>query len=242
MIQSYKNKELCQATGILSVATKPKTNRSLIEIHYICRQNFNTKTMLQELFEGNIYNWVILPLLIAFARILDVSVGTIRVIFVSRGYKNLAPALGFVEVIVWLLAIGQIMQQLDNFMSYIGYGAGFAAGNYFGIILVEKMSIGTVVVRIIPRKDVTKLIDKLREANYGVTSADAEGKTGPVKIIFSIVKKKDLPTALEIINTYSPNAFYTIEDVQKVNEGYFKESQKKKKMFGGIFANSQLRK
>ncbi len=99
-----------------------------------------------------VYNYVILPLLIAIARIMDVSVGTIRLIFVSRGYKYLAPALGFVEVIIWLLAIGQIMQQLDNFMSYIGYGAGFAMGNYIGIILVEKMSIGTVVVRIIPPK------------------------------------------------------------------------------------------
>ncbi len=99
-----------------------------------------------------VYNYVILPLLIAIARIMDVSVGTIRLIFVSRGYKYMAPALGFVEVIIWLLAIGQIMQQLDNFMSYIGYGAGFAMGNYIGIILVEKMSIGTVVVRIIPKK------------------------------------------------------------------------------------------
>ncbi|PIY32517.1 MAG: hypothetical protein COZ08_06895, partial [Bacteroidetes bacterium CG_4_10_14_3_um_filter_42_6] len=81
-----------------------------------------------EWISTDIFNWVVLPLLIAIARILDVSVGTVRLIFVSRGYKYLAPLLGFVEVIIWLLAIGQIMQQLDNFMSYIGYGAGFAMG------------------------------------------------------------------------------------------------------------------
>ncbi|MCK9290350.1 MAG: DUF2179 domain-containing protein [Bacteroidales bacterium] len=198
--------------------------------------------MLLTILEGDLYNWVILPLIIAFARILDVSVGTIRVIFVARGFKHLAPVLGFVEVIIWLLAIGQIMQQLDNFMSYIGYGAGFAAGNYIGIILVEKMSLGTVVLRIIPKKDTTQLVESLRNANYGVTSVDAEGKTGPVKILFSIVKKKDLTDALHIINTYSPNAFYTIEEVQRVNEGIFKETQKRKSLFGGIFSNSQLRK
>ena len=130
--------------------------------------------LLQELLHGDLYNWVVLPLIIAFARILDVTVGTIRVIFVARGLKYLAPILGFVEVIIWLLAIGQIMQQLDNFMSYIGYGAGFAAGNYIGIILVEKMSLGTVVIRIIPKKDTTQLIESLRAANYGVTSMDAE--------------------------------------------------------------------
>ena len=178
--------------------------------------------MLQELFHGNMYNWVVLPLIIAFARILDVSVGTIRVIFVARGYKYLAPVLGFVEVIIWLLAIGQIMQQLDNFMSYIGYGAGFAAGNYIGIILVEKMSLGTVVMRIIAKQDSTQLVEVLRNADYGVTAVDAEGKTGAVKILFSIVKKKDLADALEIVNKFSPNAFYTIEEVQRVNEGYFK--------------------
>lgn len=197
---------------------------------------------MPEWINADVYNWVVLPLLIAIARILDVSVGTIRLIFVSRGYKYLAPVLGFVEVIIWLLAIGQIMQQLDNFMSYIGYGAGFAMGNYIGIILVEKMSIGTVVIRIIPKMDTSVLIQQLREANYGVTSVDAEGKSGPVKMLFSIIKKKDLREALRIINTYNPNAFYTIEEVQKVNEGYFRATQKKAGLFGGIFSSSQVRK
>ena len=169
----------------------------------------------------DIFNWVVLPLLIAIARILDVSVGTVRLIFVSRGYKYLAPLLGFVEVIIWLLAIGQIMQQLDNFMSYIGYGAGFAMGNYIGIILVEKMSIGTVLIRVLPKFDTSNLIKHLREANFGVTSVNAEGKNGPIKMLFSIVKRKDLDGALQIINTHNPNAFYTIEEVQKVNEGHF---------------------
>lgn len=197
---------------------------------------------MPEWINADVYNWVILPLLIAIARIMDVSVGTIRLIFVSRGYKYLAPMLGFIEVIIWLVAIGQIMQQLDNFMSYIGYGAGFAMGNYIGIILVEKMSIGTVVIRIIPKMDTSILIQQLREANYGVTSVDAEGKSGPVKMLFSIIKKKDLRDALRIINTYNPNAFYTIEEVQRVNEGYFRAAQKKAGLFGGIFSSSQVRK
>lgn len=197
---------------------------------------------MQDLMSAELYNWVVLPMLIALARIVDVTIGTIRVIFVSRGLKNLAPILGFIEVTIWLLAIGQIMQQLDNFMSYLGYGAGFAAGNYIGIILVERMSLGTVVIRIIPRKDTSELLEALRNANFGVTTVDAEGKYGPVKMLFSIVKKKDLPDALQIINTYNPNAFYTVEEVQKVNEGVFKSTVSKHKFFGGIFSNSHLRK
>ncbi|HMM11065.1 MAG TPA: DUF2179 domain-containing protein [Bacteroidales bacterium] len=197
---------------------------------------------MQEFFQSDVYNWVVLPLLIALARILDVTIGTIRVIMVSRGNKNIAPILGFVEVIIWLLAIGQIMQQLGNVMSYIGYGAGFAAGNYIGIRLVEKMSLGTVVLRLIPRKDSSALIGALRAAGYGVTAMQAEGKDGAVQIIFSIVKKKDLHEALGIINQYNPNAFYTIEEVQTVNEGYFKQHEKKHRLFGGVFATTHLRK
>jgi uncharacterized protein YebE (UPF0316 family) len=104
------------------------------------------------------------------------------------------------------------------------------------------MSIGTVVIRVIPRLDTSELITHLREANYGVTIMDAEGKTGPVKILFSIVKKKDLKDALEIINTHNPNAFYTIEEVQKVNEGYFKASQHKGSLWSNMFSTTQLRK
>ncbi len=195
-----------------------------------------------EWISADVYNWVVLPLLIAIARIMDVTVGTVRLIFVSRGYKYLAPLLGFVEVTIWLLAIGQIMQQLDNFMSYIGYGAGFAMGNYIGIILVERMSIGTVLVRIIPKFDTQKLVNHLREGNFGVTSVDAEGKSGPINMLFTIVKRKDLDRVLKIINKFNPNAFYSIEEVQKVNEGYFVQPKRRSFFFGGIFGSSQLRK
>jgi uncharacterized protein YebE (UPF0316 family) len=182
---------------------------------------------MSEFLQSDFYFWVVLPLLIAMARIMDVTINTIRMIFVSRGYKTLAPILGFFEVVIWLVAIGQIMKNLDNFMSYIGYGAGFAAGNYIGIILVEKMTLGTVIIRIIAKKNTIELIQRLREANYGVTSADAEGRDGPVKILFSTMKRKDLQDALRIINLSNPNAFYTVEEVQQVNEGYFRVSQNK---------------
>ncbi len=198
--------------------------------------------LIPDWISPDVYNWVVLPALIAIARIMDVSVGTIRLIFVSRGYKYLAPLLGFIEVTIWLLAIGQIMQQLDNFMSYIGYGAGFALGNYIGIVIVEKMSIGTVVIRIIPKMDTTSLIFHLREANYAVTSVNAEGRNGPVNMLFSIVKRKYLEDALKIINQYNPHAFYTIEEVQRVNEGHFKEPQRRSFFFGGMFGNSHMRK
>ncbi|GAE87820.1 hypothetical protein JCM21531_1220 [Acetivibrio straminisolvens JCM 21531] len=82
-------------------------------------------------------------MLIFFSRIIDVTIGTIRIIFVSRGKKYLAPVLGFFEVLVWIVAISQVMQNLNNFACYFAYAAGFATGTFVGIIIEEKLAIGT---------------------------------------------------------------------------------------------------
>jgi uncharacterized protein YebE (UPF0316 family) len=175
-----------------------------------------------EFFSSEVFTWVVLPLLIFFARILDVSIGTMRLIFVSKGMKFLAPILGFFEVIIWLLAIGQIMQHLDNAMCYVAYGLGFAMGNYLGIVLEEKMSIGTVLIRVIPQKDTTQLSIVLRDSGFGVTEVNVEGMKGSVKMILSIINRKDIRDFIEKVNTYNPKAFYTIEDVNAVKDGFIK--------------------
>ena len=87
------------------------------------------------------FAWVVLPLLIFFARICDVTLGTIRVIFISKGFKYIAPCIGFFEVIIWLLAIGQVMNNITNVASYIAYGAGFATGTFVGMAIEEKLSL-----------------------------------------------------------------------------------------------------
>lgn len=174
-----------------------------------------------EFMETGWWSWVVLPLLIFFARILDQSIGTLRLIFVSKGFKYMAPFLGFFEVIIWLLAVAQIMKELSNPLSYIAYGAGFAMGNYIGIRLEEKLSLGNVIVRIIPKLDTTELINHLRDMGFGVTAVDAMGVKGPVKIIFTIIKRKNVPEVIEVINKHNPNAFLTIEEVKAVKEGYF---------------------
>lgn len=175
--------------------------------------------------DSPLFTWVILPLLIFLARISDQTIGTLRLIFLSKGQKGLAPFLGFFEVIIWLLAVGQIMKHLDNVLCYVAYGGGFAMGNYIGMVLEEKLSIGNVLVRIIPRKDTSELIAYLRQQNYGVTSVEAEGAMGKVNIVFSIIKRKDVEHVVSIINQFNPNAFYTIEDVKAINEGIFKRKR-----------------
>jgi uncharacterized protein YebE (UPF0316 family) len=132
------------------------------------------------------------------------------------------------------MAISQIMQHLDNVYCYIAYGAGFATGNYVGMYLEEKISLGTVIIRIIPKKDTSDLVTYLRSNNYGLTMVDAEGSIGPVKIIFSIIKRKDVPHVVGIINQFNPNAFYTIEEVKSVNKGIFNDKRTKRNFLNGL--------
>ncbi|HZK07987.1 MAG TPA: DUF2179 domain-containing protein [Bacteroidales bacterium] len=165
------------------------------------------------------FTWVIVPFLIVLSRVADQSIGTIRLIFVSKGFRYLAPLLGFFEVIIWLVAVGQIIQQLDNVLYYIAYGLGFAAGNYIGIILEERLSLGTVVVRIIPSKDTSKLVEFLKKENFGLTMMEAMGSRGSVTVILTVIPRKTLKSLIEIINRFNPNAFYSIEEVKSVSYG-----------------------
>ena len=175
----------------------------------------------QLFFNSELFKWAILPLLIFCARIFDVSLGTLRVIFISRGMRAIAALVGFLEILIWLLAIGQIMKNLTNVACYVSYAGGFAMGTFVGIYIVEKLSLGMVIIRVITRKDATELIAFLHSENYGVTSVDAQGTTGMVKVIYTVIKRQDLHHVIEIIKKFNPQAFYTIEDVKSVSEGIF---------------------
>lgn len=199
--------------------------------------------MLNSLFNSNsdIFAWVILPILIFLSRIADQSFGTLRLIFLSKGYKYIAPLLGFFEVTIWLIAVSQIMKHLDNVFCYLAYGSGFAMGNFIGMTLEECISIGNVLVRIIPNTDTTLLINKLREQNFGITIVDAEGSKGGVKIVISIIKRKDLQHFVTVINNCNPNAFYTVEEVKSINHGIFRDSERTSVLntFGKRYRNTK---
>ncbi len=170
------------------------------------------------------FSYIILPLLIILARIIDVSIGTLRIIYVSKGMKYIAPILGFFEVLIWLLAIGQIMQNLDNWVCYAAYGLGFALGNYVGILLEKKLKMGTYIIRIITQKGADELCSALYRENYGITRINAEGSTGPVEVLYMIIRRKNIMHVERLIEQHNPNAFYTIEDVRFVSQGIFPPS------------------
>ena len=167
----------------------------------------------------NVLNYLIIPLLIFMARIGDVSISTIRIIFVMGGKRNIAPILGFFEALIWLLAIGQIISNIDNVLSYFAYASGFAAGTYVGIYIEERLALGRVVLRLITREPVHEFLTFLNENDYRYSMLDAEGKTGKVNVVFLVLKREHLTHLTTSINKYHPNAFYTIEGVKMVNEG-----------------------
>jgi len=171
-----------------------------------------------DILDSDMMRWVIIPLLIFLARIVDVSLQTIRIIFVSRGRKLLAPILGFFEVVIWLLAISQIMKNVSNVASYLAYGGGFAMGTYVGLLIEEKMAMGILLVRVITRKDATDLSTALRREGYGVTVIPAKEPEGPVSVIYTIVRRANIRHVIELIDEHNPNAFYSIEDVRSVSE------------------------
>ena len=178
---------------------------------------------LMSFYNSDVFRWVILPILIFLARLTDVSLGTLRIIFISRGIKYLAPLIGFVEINIWLLAIGQIMGNLNNntpnsIVCSFAYAGGFAIGNLVGILIEEKLSIGLVLVRLIIRHDTKELIEYLKSENYGVTTHDAEGVKGPVKIIFAVIRRRDLHSVIDRVEQLHPHAFYSVEDVRSVGE------------------------
>lgn len=168
--------------------------------------------------DPSLLSMLTIPLLVFFARILDVSIGTLRIIFVSRGMKYLAAPFGFMESLIWVLAISQVMQHMNNWGTYFAFALGFGTGNYVGLLLEERLAMGNLIIRIITRQEAPGLATALWKAGFGVTSVDARGETGPVKVIFTVAKRRNLGKLINLIKEFTPNAFYTIEDVRFVNE------------------------
>ncbi len=172
----------------------------------------------------NWYMWVILPIMVFFARVCDVTLGTIRIIFISRGQHKVAPILGFFEVLIWIAIIGQLVQNIHSVPAYFGYAGGFAAGNYVGMWLEEKLALGTYLIRTIVVTTDDLLEKEIHESGYGVTRVYGEGSSGAVKIIYTIVRRANVDQVLAIIRKHKPNAFVSIEEVRSAEHGIFPKS------------------
>jgi uncharacterized protein YebE (UPF0316 family) len=170
-----------------------------------------------------LYACVILPLLIFLARVGDVSMETIRVIYISKGIKYLAPIIAFFEIVIWLIAMEVVISDLANVANFLAFAFGFAMGTYVGLIIEEKLSIGMVIMRIVTTEGSNdEIVSFLESEQYGVTSLDGKGSRGNVKMIFSLVNRVDVSRISEHLQITNTHAFFSIEDVRYVNEGVFR--------------------
>ncbi len=188
------------------------------------------------LIPDDVINYVILPLLIFIARMSDVTLATLRNIFISKGFRKIVPFIGFFEVLIWLIAMKQVMNHVDNVFSYLAWASGFAMGTYVGMRIEERLALGTQVIRIIASSSINNqnLIDALSAKGYGITILDGQGAKGPVKLIFTVVARKNVLDVIATIEAVQPNAFYSIEDVRNAEHGVFKPGTRRlsfRKMF-----------
>ncbi|MEX0719460.1 MAG: DUF2179 domain-containing protein [Balneolaceae bacterium] len=164
--------------------------------------------------------FLITPFLIFIARIADVSLGTLRITMVSRGYKLASAILGFFEVLIWVIVVAQVLANLDNWINYIAYAGGFSAGTYIGLYLEDKVKMGTIMIRIITQDKSAELIEALKSAGMAVTSINAQGgfQNNDVKVIFTVLKRRKWTKVLTIIDDIDPEAFFSSEDVKYSNK------------------------
>lgn len=174
---------------------------------------------LQNLGISNeLLNYLLMPLLIFVARVADVSINTLRIMFMMNGKKNIVPILGFFEALIWLLAIGQIFQNVNNPLSYLAYAGGFATGTYVGMTLDEKLALGRVLVRVITPKPLPSLLEFMKEKDFRFTNVGAEGRYGKVNLLFTVLKRDQLQEFIARVKQSDEKAFYTIESVKRVSE------------------------
>lgn len=169
----------------------------------------------------DVVNWVVIPILIFLSRILDVGLGTVRVVVVNKGLRVLASVIGFFEISVWLIAVRQILTSMDNPVWFLAYAAGFAAGTYVGVVITDRLSLGKVLVRIMTKKNPRALIADLKENNFGVTVTKTEEKYSKGQLILSVIESKKLPVLVKIIHKHNPRAFFSVEEIKKASGGYF---------------------
>lgn len=165
------------------------------------------------------YRYIFLPFLIFLARITDVSINTVRIIYVLGGRKVMAAFLGFFESLIWLMAIQQIFEHLDNWASYVAYPLGFATGIFVGMLIEERIAYGKVIVRIITRKDISVLKDYLEQRMIRYTVTGSVGKDGEESIVFTVLERENLGELLEFIKEQIPESFYTVGRVHQAADG-----------------------
>jgi len=167
----------------------------------------------------------LLPIIIFLGRIIDVSLGTLRIIFVSKGEKYKAPLIGFFEVLIWIVVISEIFSRANDMLAYISYAGGYAAGNFVGILIEQRIAFGIILCRIYTRKNGRELVSIFNRNNYGATLLEATGSVERIEIIETVIERKEMKMIEKLITEFDPDVFFVVEDVRVKQRGIFPKTK-----------------
>lgn len=178
------------------------------------------------------YNYIGVPLLIFLARVVDTSLGTLRIVMIGRGNRKAVRLVGFVEVLLWVIAIGQIIQNLNNWAGYFAWALGFTVGSMIGFKIEERLALGKHQLRIITGQPIAIFLQELKKLNQGFTVFDAQGANGPVKAIFLILNRQNNAEITALVNKYIPTSFCSVSDVMATDSGVFNTKKREFNLSG----------
>lgn len=178
--------------------------------------------MLETMFAGP---WG--PVVIFLLRIVDVSMATTRTLLAMRNARLVVPVIGFVEVLIWIFAVGNAIKHLDSPLHVLGYAGGFATGNVVGLWLEEKLAMGLASVQIISRFGGVELAEALREKGFGVTEFLGQGREGKVEVVHTVVKRRQIDEVLAQVDRWDPDAFVSVEEPRTVRRGWMFSKRRK---------------
>ncbi|MDI6710193.1 MAG: DUF5698 domain-containing protein [Thermoanaerobacterales bacterium] len=162
-------------------------------------------------------------LLIFGARVADVSLDVIRILLLTRGRRLWASLVGFTEVGIFIMVLNFVLRDgLTDPGKIIAYAAGFATGNYLGSLIEERLAMGYLSIQVFPSAGIAStVIQCLRDAGFGVTVVTGEGRSGPRPVLFVFIKRRDLPRALDILESCEPDIFFNVSDARSIHGGVF---------------------
>jgi len=168
-------------------------------------------TTLQE------WHWFALPAAVFFARVCDVSVGTVRIICVTRGFRKVAVVLAFLEILIWVSALSAVFAHLNRVENIVAYAGGFAAGNAVGMWLEQKLALGTQVVGLASKGMAHAVAERLRFALFPVTTLNGDDRDGPVALCLAVVARRKVGCVIRMAREIDADVLATIADVREGN-------------------------
>ncbi|MFA6801270.1 MAG: DUF5698 domain-containing protein [Acholeplasmataceae bacterium] len=159
---------------------------------------------------------------IFFAKIIEVTIGTMRVILITKGFRRPGTILAFFEIMLWVFVASSVLSTITEMpIKGIVYSAGFVAGIYIGSLLESHLAVGKMEIRAIASLPSSVLIiSALREAGYGLTSVDAHGKDDVRVLIIIFANRKNKDKVIKIIKSADDKALVVAQEISLIQNGY----------------------